>query len=600
MGSTEGDLPTEGGVSVQQMEWKRENRTESSRSFSPGGMTDMMETDSSEPWGESSCNSGRESSASVEAAAAEGGQEDMALSFEHSSVPLCDNVVSWKIDLATQNQMLRQEITSLSQETTRVLARAKQAEKDVQSLRFNLETESRSSRKQAETIRKMEDISGKAEMTFHQQLEKLRKLIDEKDQENLALQGQLSAVLAENQRHLSQSEEVAGVQSQAILAMEERMRGSAELAREREAMVEDERMARRSLDINLTEKIKVLEAERQNARAEFLSVQKVQEGLKLTLAELQAALSTSKAECGQAQRELIEYRTKAQRILQEKENFISQLKEGIYTESEENVQDVELKQITKEKNLFCEEATRFSAQLTSTRQELADMEQEMAEEQETSKETISQLSQQLQSEREKREELDSDLSRQNEELRYTRDDLTRARTSHLTAVTEKESELKRLRNQISFRQRNGNPSGDEDKRIQQLTENLLKKQALLETISSEKNTMMYKVEHLERQLSESSTLRGRKYGLPFLESSSEERGPAFLQESPFDGAAARQVKRAYTEIDKLSIRVGIALRRFPIARIFVLFYMVILHFWVFLVLFTYTPDTDIKTMTHTP
>ena len=34
------------------------------------------------------------------------------------------------------------------------------------------------------------------------------------------------------------------------------------------------------------------------------------------------------------------------------------------------------------------------------------------------------------------------------------------------------------------------------------------------------------------------------------------------------------MKRAYTEIDKLSIRVGIALRRYPIARIFVLFYMV--------------------------
>ena len=34
------------------------------------------------------------------------------------------------------------------------------------------------------------------------------------------------------------------------------------------------------------------------------------------------------------------------------------------------------------------------------------------------------------------------------------------------------------------------------------------------------------------------------------------------------------MKRAYTEIDKLSIRVGIALRRYPIARIFVLVYMV--------------------------
>ena len=33
-----------------------------------------------------------------------------------------------------------------------------------------------------------------------------------------------------------------------------------------------------------------------------------------------------------------------------------------------------------------------------------------------------------------------------------------------------------------------------------------------------------------------------------------------LQESPFDGAAARHVKKAYSSIDKLSIRVGVALR----------------------------------------
>jgi len=581
------------------LDWRKENipRPDSNRSFSPGGLTDLsgsvlMETDSSEPWGDSSCNSGRESSASLEGVPPEGLQEDMALNYQHSTDGGCDNLVTWKLDLATQNQMLRQEISSLTQETSRVLARAKQAEKDVQSLRVSLETESRNTRKQAETIRNLEEKSGRAEITFHQEVEKLRKLINEKDQENLALQGQLSAVLAENQRHLSQSQEVAGVQSQAILAMEERMRGSEELAREREAMVEDERISRRNLEINLTEKIKGLEAERQNAKRELISVQKKQDDLKNTIGELQQTLATSKAECVDAQKELLEYRAKAQRILLEKENFILQLKEGICNESEDNVQDIELQQITKEKNLFCEEATRFSDQLSSTRRELMEMEQEMMTEQEISRETISQLSQQLQSEREKREELESDLSRQNEELRYTRDDLTRAKTSHLTAISDKENELKKLRNQINFRHKNGISSGEEDKRIQQLTENLLKKQALVETISSEKNTMMYKIEHLERQLSDASNLKNRKYGLPFLESPVEERGPAFLQESPFDGAAARRVKRAYTEIDKLSIRVGIALRRFPIARIFVLFYMVILHFWVFLVLFSYTPDTE--------
>jgi len=596
----------EGRGAEHGLEWGKENitQTDYSRSYSPGGLTDLsgsilMETDSSEPWGDSSCNSGRESSASLEAVQPESLQDEMPLSYQHSTEPPCDNVVTWKLDLATQNQMLRQEISSLTQETSRVLARAKQAEKDAQILRNNLEIESRNTRKQAETIRKMEDKSGREEITFHQELEKLRKLMNEKDRENLALQGQLSALLAENQRHLSQSQEVAGVQSQAILAMEERMRGSEELAREREAMVEDERLSRRNLELNLTEKIKGLEAERQNARRELLSIQKNQEDLQTTIRGLQQALNTSKSECGDAQKELIEYRTKAQRILQEKESFIIQLKEGICKESDEPVQDIEFQQITKERNLFCEEATRFSAQLTSTRKELMELEQDMVREQEISKETLAQLSQQLQSDREKREELESDLSRQNEELRYTRDDLTRAKTSHLTAITEKENELKKLRNQISFRQKNGISSGEEDKRIQQLTENLLKKQALVETISSERNTMMYKIEHLERQLSDTSGLKNRKYGLPFLESSVEERGPAFLQESPFDGAATRRVKRAYTEIDKLSIRVGIALRRFPIARIFVLFYMVILHFWVFLVLFSYTPDT-VPAMTTSP
>ena len=61
-------------------------------------------------------------------------------------------------------------------------------------------------------------------------------------------------MLAENQQHLSQSEAVAGVQSQAIMAMEERMRRGEELARGREAMVEDQRQAHRNLESNLTEK----------------------------------------------------------------------------------------------------------------------------------------------------------------------------------------------------------------------------------------------------------------------------------------------------------------------------------------------------------
>lgn len=50
--------------------------------------------------------------------------------------------------------------------------------------------------------------------------------------------------------------------------------------------------------------------------------------------------------------------------------------------------------------------------------------------------------------------------------------------------------------------------------------------------------------------------------------------PTFLIESPFDTGVARRVKRAYSTLDSISIRTGVFLRRYPLARILVLIYMV--------------------------
>lgn len=45
-------------------------------------------------------------------------------------------------------------------------------------------------------------------------------------------------------------------------------------------------------------------------------------------------------------------------------------------------------------------------------------------------------------------------------------------------------------------------------------------------------------------------------------------------ESPFDTSVTRRVKRAYSSLDAVSIRTGVFLRRYPLARILVLCYMV--------------------------
>lgn len=50
--------------------------------------------------------------------------------------------------------------------------------------------------------------------------------------------------------------------------------------------------------------------------------------------------------------------------------------------------------------------------------------------------------------------------------------------------------------------------------------------------------------------------------------------PTFLIETPFDTGVTRRVKRAYSSLDAFSVRTGLFLRRYPLARIFVFIYIV--------------------------
>lgn len=65
--------------------------------------------------------------------------------------------------------------------------------------------------------------------------------------------------------------------------------------------------------------------------------------------------------------------------------------------------------------------------------------------------------------------------------------------------------------------------------------------------------------------------------------------PNFFQENPFDNRVSRRVKRAYSSVDSVGIRLGVFLRRYPLARNLGIGYIFLLNFWVLLVLFTSTP-----------
>ena len=53
-----------------------------------------------------------------------------------------------------------------------------------------------------------------------------------------------------------------------------------------------------------------------------------------------------------------------------------------------------------------------------------------------------------------------------------------------------------------------------------------------------------------------------------------QRLPQFMREVASDHEVTRRMKRAANTIDGFSIRLGVMLRRYPIARVFVIVYMV--------------------------
>lgn len=173
-------------------------------------------------------------------------------------------------------------------------------------------------------------------------------------------------------------------------------------------------------------------------------------------------------------------------------------------------------------------------------------------------------------------------------------------------LVRRESELAKLRAQIPPQQRsraanvaNAAAAQGLEERVRSLTASLVTKQNSLETVTADRNALRFQLEKLEIEYRQSVSKLRQQQQLqtpprPSSYSSSVHvndtddakvaQVPRLFQETPFDTRVARRVKRAYSTLDSLGVRVGVILRHYPIVRIFTIFYVVLLHLWVTLVL----------------
>ncbi|XP_047466709.1 golgin subfamily A member 5 [Mugil cephalus] len=493
--------------------------------------------------------------------------------------------------LRLENQLLRSEVVSLNQEMASVIQRAKDLQDELNQARLRADRWNSEQSHTDRTLRELRlhvDDLNEALSAKDGQLAVLKIRLDEADQLLKSRSVALEEMQREKSRIVQDHSEGSSVQSQALETIQERLR-EAELALRRE------QDSYRQMQSEYAGRLSKLEAERQTLAETVTATERRAAEEKLRLDDYQQQLKSAKAAAESAKQELQDYKHKASRILQSKEKLISSLKEGsgLDTLDGGGAAALELEDLRHEKELQREEIQKLQGQVQTLRTEIQDLESQAMAEAESWREQQVHLEEQHALQSRAKQEVEAEVERYKHEMQYLEDEHHRAKNTLQSRIKDREDEIQKLRNQLTNKTLSSSSQTELENRLHQLTETLIQKQTMLEALGTEKNSLVFQLERLEQQL---KNAQGGQSGGPAINMSGVE-GPGARQRSTpvlFSDQDSPgmygKVRKAASTIDRFSIRLGIFLRRYPMARVFVILYMAILHLWVMIVLLTYTPE----------
>ncbi|CAF0822156.1 unnamed protein product [Adineta ricciae] len=498
-------------------------------------------------------------------------------------------------------------------------------------------------------LRSRETDSHEALAAKDSQIALLRVRLNESDEKVKTKTLQCEQLQNQCARILQDHTDASGIQSQAFDSLQSRI-----------THVEQELQQRTNENERLIEEKQLFEKrssdERQQLLEQIKSLEKRLNDERLQILEQQQQTKHAKNLTHQIEQDMNEYKAKAQRILQTKDKLINKLKEIIQhnnsvpisgeqqdmdtlnTSDDSSLLNVNLvgsspgsssatpsnwafaqyEEIKAENELFKQELQSRELIIHTLRSELQDAELLMHQADEQLHEQTNHLNEQLKEERSRLALAEQDYRRLKQELAYTHDELHKQKQTHSMQLNERERELERLRSQLTAKTINHVNDDELEKRLQTLTESLIHKQTIIETLQTDKSSLTMQLERLEKRLDDyekiSSTTpnpihahqQSSKRHLNTTTSIAIDMDNAgmydnehdeslryripLLRETPYDPDIAKKVKRAANELDKLGIRLGIFLKRYPAVRLGVIFYAILLHLWTLIVLFTYTPE----------
>ncbi|CAJ1074778.1 golgin subfamily A member 5 [Xyrichtys novacula] len=491
--------------------------------------------------------------------------------------------------LRLENQLLRSEVTSLNQEMASVIQRAKDLQEELNQTRLRADKwnseQSQTDRMLRELRSQVDDLT-EALSAKDGQLAVLKIRLDEADQMLKSRNAALDEVQKEKSRIIQDQSEGSSMHTQALETIQERLR-EAELGLRRE------QDSFRQMQSEYAGRLSKVEAERQTLAETVTAAERRAAEEKLRADDQQQQLKSSKAAAESAKQELQDYKHKASRILQSKEKLISSLKEGsgLETLDGSGAMALELEDLRHDKELQREEIQKLQGQVHTLRTEIQDLENQALTEAETWREQQAHLEEQQTVLNRAKQEVEAEVERYKQELQYVEEENHRAKTTLQSRVKDREDEIQKLRNQLTNKTLS-NSQAELENRLHQLTETLIQKQTMLEALGTEKSSLVFQLERLEQQL---KNAQGQSGGQAINMSALEGPGtrqrntPVLFSDQDAPGVYGK-VRKAASTIDRFSIRLGIFLRRYPMARVFVIVYMAVLHLWVMIVLLTYSPE----------
>ncbi|XP_069321339.1 golgin subfamily A member 5 isoform X2 [Eulemur rufifrons] len=486
------------------------------------------------------------------------GQEDSSkeiassnASTDHNPAPNDDSKSHELSNLRLENQLLRNEVQSLNQEMASLLQRSKETQEELNKARARVEKwnvdHSKSDRITRELRAQVDDLT-EAVAAKDSQLAVLKVRLQEADQLLSTRTEALEALQSEKSRIIQDQSEGSSLQNQALQTLQERLH-------EADASLKREQESYKQMQSEFAARLNKVEAERQNLAEAVTVAERKYSDEKRRVDELQQQVKLYKSNLESSKQELIDYKQKATRILQSKEKLINSLKEGSGFEGLDSstANSMELEELRHEKEMQREEIQKLMGQIHQLRSEL-------------------------------------------QEFHYIEDDLYRTKNTLQSRIKDREEEIQKLRNQLTNKTLSNSSQSELENRLHQLTETLIQKQTMLESLSTEKNSLVFQLERLEQQMNSASgsSSNGSSINMAGIDNGEGTRlrnVPVLFNDTETNLAGMYgKVRKAASSIDQFSIRLGIFLRRYPVARVFVIIYMALLHLWVMIVLLTYTPE----------